>query len=99
MRPPHINYGWNPIETAPLDEDIALRVQTVVASPIHCNGRSAHSVTAHCRSFAAPNRACGQLLVWSTGLRRLGACQIRREREPRLCRARLPELLGKGERD
>jgi hypothetical protein len=26
MRPPHINYGWNPIETAPLDEDIALPV-------------------------------------------------------------------------
>jgi hypothetical protein len=26
MRPPQVNYGWNPIETAPLDEDIALQV-------------------------------------------------------------------------
>jgi hypothetical protein len=26
MRPPLVNYGWNPIESAPLDEDIALRV-------------------------------------------------------------------------
>jgi hypothetical protein len=26
MRPPLVNYGWNPIETAPLDEDIALQV-------------------------------------------------------------------------
>jgi hypothetical protein len=26
MRPPEVNYGWNPIETAPFDEDIALRV-------------------------------------------------------------------------
>jgi hypothetical protein len=26
MRPPRINYGWNPIETAPLEEDIALQV-------------------------------------------------------------------------
>jgi hypothetical protein len=24
MRPPQVNYGWNPIESAPLDEDIAL---------------------------------------------------------------------------
>jgi hypothetical protein len=26
MRTPQVNYGWNPIESAPLDEDIALRV-------------------------------------------------------------------------
>jgi hypothetical protein len=26
MRPPLVNYGWNRIETAPLDEDIALQV-------------------------------------------------------------------------
>jgi hypothetical protein len=26
MRPPQVNYGWNPIESAPFDEDIALRV-------------------------------------------------------------------------
>jgi hypothetical protein len=26
MRPPRINYGWNPIESAPFDEDIALEV-------------------------------------------------------------------------
>jgi hypothetical protein len=26
MRPPQVNYGWIPIETAPLDEDIALQV-------------------------------------------------------------------------
>jgi hypothetical protein len=26
MRPPQVDYGWNPIETAPLDEDIALQV-------------------------------------------------------------------------
>jgi hypothetical protein len=26
MRPPQVNYGWNPIESAPFDEDIALEV-------------------------------------------------------------------------
>jgi hypothetical protein len=26
MRPPQVNYDWNPIETAPFDEDIALQV-------------------------------------------------------------------------
>jgi hypothetical protein len=26
MRPPQVNYGWNPMETAPFDEDIALQV-------------------------------------------------------------------------
>jgi hypothetical protein len=26
MRSPLVNYGWNPIESAPLDEDIALQV-------------------------------------------------------------------------
>jgi hypothetical protein len=26
MRPPQVNYGWNPIETAPFDEEIALQV-------------------------------------------------------------------------
>jgi hypothetical protein len=26
MRPPLVNYGWNPIESAPFDEDIALQV-------------------------------------------------------------------------
>jgi hypothetical protein len=26
MRAPQLNYGWNPIESAPLDEDIALQV-------------------------------------------------------------------------
>ena len=26
MRQPHINYGWNPIESAPFDEDISLEV-------------------------------------------------------------------------
>jgi hypothetical protein len=26
MRPPQVNYGWSSIETAPLDEDIALKV-------------------------------------------------------------------------
>jgi hypothetical protein len=26
MQPPRANYGWNPIESAPLDEDIALQV-------------------------------------------------------------------------
>jgi hypothetical protein len=26
MRPSRINYGWNPIESAPFDEDIALEV-------------------------------------------------------------------------
>jgi hypothetical protein len=26
MRPPLVNYGWEPIETAPFDEDITLQV-------------------------------------------------------------------------
>jgi hypothetical protein len=26
MRTPHINYGWNPIESAPFDEDLTLEV-------------------------------------------------------------------------
>ena len=26
MRSPLVNYGWNPIETAPPDEDMALQV-------------------------------------------------------------------------
>jgi hypothetical protein len=26
MRPPRINHDWNPIESAPFDEDIALEV-------------------------------------------------------------------------
>jgi hypothetical protein len=26
MRPPQVNYGWKPIESAPFDEDISLRV-------------------------------------------------------------------------
>jgi hypothetical protein len=26
MRPPLVNHGWNPIKTAPLDEDITLQV-------------------------------------------------------------------------
>jgi hypothetical protein len=26
MRPPLVNYGWNPIESAPFDKDIALQV-------------------------------------------------------------------------
>jgi hypothetical protein len=26
MRSPLVNYGWNPIESAPLDEDITLQV-------------------------------------------------------------------------
>jgi hypothetical protein len=25
MRSPLVNYGWNPIESAPLDEDIAVQ--------------------------------------------------------------------------
>jgi hypothetical protein len=34
-------------------------------------------------SFAGPNSAPEQLLVWSIGLRQLGACQTRCEREPK----------------
>jgi hypothetical protein len=26
MRPPQVNYGWNPIESAPFDEDVTLQV-------------------------------------------------------------------------
>jgi hypothetical protein len=26
MRAPQVNYGWNPIETAPFDEDVTLQV-------------------------------------------------------------------------
>jgi hypothetical protein len=50
------------------------------------SSRDPSSFTAHRWSFAARNSACGQILVWSTGLRQPGACQIRREREPRSCR-------------
>jgi hypothetical protein len=26
MRPPQVSYGWNPIESAPFDEEVALQV-------------------------------------------------------------------------
>jgi hypothetical protein len=26
MQPPHVSYGWKPIESAPLDEDVTLQV-------------------------------------------------------------------------
>jgi hypothetical protein len=26
MRPPQVNYGWKPIESAPLDKDVTLQV-------------------------------------------------------------------------
>jgi hypothetical protein len=33
MRPPQVNYGWNPIESAPFDEDVAVQVTDGRGSP------------------------------------------------------------------
>jgi hypothetical protein len=38
MRPPLVNYGWNPIESAPFDEDIALQVTDGRGAPYTLHG-------------------------------------------------------------
>jgi hypothetical protein len=37
MRPPQVNHGWNPIETAPFDKDIAVQVTDDRGEPYPIN--------------------------------------------------------------
>ena len=55
----------------------ALRADRTIAPSVYGAGES------NPLSLAGPNSAPEQLLVWSIGLRQLGACQIPREHEPK----------------